>query len=76
LTILSLAFPQQRLSTFHPTSDFQWKLPSKLWKMVQGSDMGVFVAAGMHEGYIKLLFADKGWGGLCIFWSSCLDTVI
>ena len=28
--------------------------------------MGVFVAAGMDEGYIKLLFADKGWGGLCL----------
>jgi hypothetical protein len=37
---------------------------------VKGSDMGVFVAAGMDEGYIKLLFADKGWGGLCIFRSS------
>ena len=31
---------------------------------IKGSDMGVFVAAGMDEGYIKLLFADKGWGGL------------
>ena len=30
---------------------------------VKGSNMGVFVAAGMDEGYIKLLFADKGWGG-------------
>ena len=30
---------------------------------IKGSDMGVFVAAGMDEGYIKLLFADKGWGG-------------
>jgi hypothetical protein len=26
--------------------------------------MGVFVAAGMDEGYIKLLFADKG--GSCL----------
>jgi acyl transferase domain-containing protein len=33
---------------------------------IKGSDMGVFVAAGMDEGYIKLLFADKGWGGLCL----------
>ena len=32
---------------------------------IKGSDMGVFVAAGMDEGYIKLLFADKGWGGMC-----------
>ena len=31
---------------------------------IKGSDMGVFVAGGMDEGYIKLLFADKGWGGL------------
>ena len=30
---------------------------------IKGSDMGVFVAAGMDKGYIKLLFADKGWGG-------------
>ena len=33
---------------------------------IKGSDMGVFVAAGMDEGYIKLLFADKGWGGSCL----------
>ena len=33
--------------------------PSK----VKGSNMAVFVAASMDEGYIKLLFADKGWGG-------------
>ena len=33
---------------------------------IKGSYMGVFVAAGMDEGYIKLLFADKGWGGLCL----------
>jgi len=33
---------------------------------IKGSDMGVFVAAGMDEGYIKLLFADKGWGGMCL----------
>ena len=33
---------------------------------IKGSDMGVFVAAGMDEGCIKLLFADKGWGGLCL----------
>ena len=33
---------------------------------IKGSDMGVFVAVGMDEGYIKLLFADKGWGGLCL----------
>ena len=31
---------------------------------IKGSDMGVFIAAGMDKGYIKLLFADKGWGGL------------
>ena len=31
---------------------------------IKGSDMGVFIAGGMDEGYIKLLFADKGWGGL------------
>ncbi|KAJ3515067.1 hypothetical protein NLJ89_g1986 [Agrocybe chaxingu] len=28
---------------------------------IKGSQMGVFVATGMDEGYIKLLFADKGW---------------
>jgi hypothetical protein len=28
--------------------------------------MGVFVAAAMDEGYIKLLFADKEWGGSCL----------
>jgi hypothetical protein len=33
---------------------------------IKGSDMGVFVAAEMDEGHIKLLFADKGWGGLCL----------
>ena len=33
---------------------------------IKGSDMGVFVTAGMDEGYIKLLFADKDWGGLCL----------
>jgi hypothetical protein len=33
--------------------------PSK----VKGSNMAVFVAASMDEGYLKLLFADKGWGG-------------
>ena len=29
------------------------------------SDMGVFkfVAVGMDEGYLKLFFVDKGWGG-------------
>ena len=37
--------------------------PSKL----KGSGMGVFVASNMDEGYIKLLFADKGWGGMCSF---------
>jgi acyl transferase domain-containing protein len=31
---------------------------------IKGSKMGVFVAAAMDEGYIKLLFADKGWAGL------------
>ena len=25
--------------------------------------MGVFVANAMDDGYIQLLFADKGWGG-------------
>lgn len=30
---------------------------------LKGSDMGVFVAANMDEGHIKLLFAEKGWGG-------------
>ena len=34
---------------------------------IKGSDMGVFVDAGIDEGYIKLLFADKGWGGLPTF---------
>jgi hypothetical protein len=29
----SSEFLQQRFSTFHPTSDFRWKLLSKLWKM-------------------------------------------
>ena len=33
---------------------------------IKGSDMGGSVAAGMDEGYVKLLFADKGWGGLCL----------
>ena len=33
---------------------------------IKGSDMGVFVAAVMDEGYTKLLFADKGWEGLCL----------
>ena len=26
--------------------------------------MTVFITAGMDEGYIKFLFADKGWGGV------------
>lgn len=30
---------------------------------IKGSDMGVFVAANMDEGHIKLLFSEKGWGG-------------
>jgi len=30
---------------------------------IKGLKMGVFVAAAMDEGYIKLLFADKGWAG-------------
>ena len=30
---------------------------------IKGSDMGVFVANAMDDGYIQLLFADKGWGG-------------
>ena len=38
---------------------------------IKGTNMGVFVAEAMDEGYIKLLFADKGWGGtylsLCLF---------
>jgi hypothetical protein len=43
---------------------------------IKGSDMGVFVAAGMDEGYIKLLFADKGWGGLCLgFRSYCITDI-
>jgi len=31
---------------------------------IKGSDMGVFVANAMDDGYIQLLFADKGWGGM------------
>jgi acyl transferase domain-containing protein len=31
---------------------------------IKGTKMGVFVAAAMDEGYIKLLFADKGWAGM------------
>ena len=31
---------------------------------LKGSDMGVFVAANMDEGHIKLLFMEKGWGGM------------
>lgn len=30
---------------------------------IKGSDMGVFVANAMDDGYIQLLFADKGWSG-------------
>jgi len=33
----------------------------------KGREMGVFVAAGMDEGYIKLLFADKGRHGWCLY---------
>lgn len=40
--------------------------PSK----VKGSNMAVFVAASMDEGYLKLLFADKGWGGKSLPFSS------
>lgn len=30
---------------------------------IKGTDMGIFVANAMDDGYIQLLFADKGWGG-------------
>lgn len=30
---------------------------------LKGSDMGVFVAANMDEGHIKLLLSERGWGG-------------
>jgi len=33
--------------------------PSK----IKGTSMGIFIATAMDEGYIKLLLADKGWGG-------------
>ncbi|KAF8151526.1 hypothetical protein B0H34DRAFT_132545 [Crassisporium funariophilum] len=41
---------------------------------IKGSDMGVFVAAGMDEGYIKLLFADKGWGAYTRFYGTGVAT--
>jgi hypothetical protein len=31
---------------------------------VKGTDMGVFVAAGLDPGYGELLFRDKGWEGM------------
>jgi acyl transferase domain-containing protein len=36
---------------------------------VKGSDMGVFVAANMDEGHIKLLYSEKGWGGMMQYFS-------
>lgn len=33
---------------------------------IKGSDMGVFVANAMDDGFIQLLFADKGWGGVLL----------
>jgi hypothetical protein len=39
----------------------------------KGSDMGVFVAAEMDEGYIKLLFADRV-GEVCAYLSGFLHT--
>ncbi|KAF9473131.1 ketoacyl-synt-domain-containing protein [Pholiota conissans] len=44
--------------------------PSK----VKGSNMAVFVAACMDEGYIKLLFADKGWGAYTRFYGTGVAT--
>ncbi|KAF8811343.1 ketoacyl-synt-domain-containing protein [Phlegmacium glaucopus] len=41
---------------------------------IKGSDMGVFVAAGMDEGYIKLLFADKGWQAYTRFYGTGVAT--
>ncbi|CAA7264464.1 unnamed protein product [Cyclocybe aegerita] len=41
---------------------------------IKGSQMGVFVATGMDEGYIKLLFADKGWGAYTRFYATGVAT--
>jgi acyl transferase domain-containing protein len=46
---------------------------------IKGSDMGVFVANAMDDGYIQLLFADKGWGGELLpfpFFESVLAHII
>ncbi|KAF8900861.1 hypothetical protein CPB84DRAFT_1778561 [Gymnopilus junonius] len=44
--------------------------PSK----VKGSNMGVFVAACMDEGYLSLLFEDKGWGAFTRFYGTGVAT--
>ncbi|PPQ99823.1 hypothetical protein CVT24_009617 [Panaeolus cyanescens] len=41
---------------------------------IKGTDAGVFVAANMDEGYIKLLFADKGWGAYSRFYGTGVAT--
>ncbi|TFK38562.1 hypothetical protein BDQ12DRAFT_683838 [Crucibulum laeve] len=37
---------------------------------VKGTDMGVFVAAGLDEGYNQLLFLDKGYGAYTRFYGT------
>ncbi|PPQ84949.1 hypothetical protein CVT25_004462 [Psilocybe cyanescens] len=44
--------------------------PSK----IKGTNMAVFVAASMDEGYLKLLFADKGWGAYTRFYGTGVAT--
>ncbi|KAF6747507.1 thiolase-like protein [Ephemerocybe angulata] len=41
---------------------------------LKGSDMGVFVAANMDEGHIKLLFSEKGWGAYTRFYGTGVAT--
>ncbi|TEB25720.1 ketoacyl-synt-domain-containing protein [Coprinellus micaceus] len=41
---------------------------------LKGSDMGVFVAANMDEGHIKLLFSEKGWGAYSRFYGTGVAT--
>jgi len=40
---------------------------------IKGTDMGIFVANAMDDGYIQLLFADKGWGGEFLYLSDCIS---
>ncbi|KAJ2925849.1 hypothetical protein H1R20_g11245, partial [Candolleomyces eurysporus] len=41
---------------------------------IKGTDMGVFVAANMDEGHIKLLYSEKGWEAYSRFYGTGVAT--